>query len=628
LMNLVTSANNYEKGVRDDIANFKALGCISITELAHGSNTKELKTTATYDLNKQKFILNTPSLEATKVWSGVLGQTATHGIVFAQLYTPDGRCHGLHSFMIPLRDPKTLLPYPGVCIGDMGPKIGLNGVDNGFMVFNNYEVGKETLMNRNAHISETGEYVAKIKDENKRFGLQLGILSVGRVFINLMSLTNIQMAITISIRYSCVRKQFGPTQQLEQITDSNFNANHDESEQKVQPAKIESKLHQEGNNLETILHFLGMDKENYERKEVISNEVNVIEYQIQQWRLAPYVAAFYVLHNFHFSFYRDYVDFFVTAYALSNDPEKEAAMGSEVHSLSSVAKAVVSWLARDCIQESRECCGGQGYLKSARLGDLRGDNDANLTYEGDNNVLLQQTSNYLLRNFKEKLETNKKMASPFQTLNSLDDFEHILTTKYTETNWLNLTTILNAYNFLVCYLLKESYEKVQTELKKHNQCMFTAKNLSQVYYLRSLAIAHFEQNALKRFIHFLNEQEQDTPAEIVDVLQKLGQLYGLWSLEKHLSTLYDANYFKEYNGKPSTELHQAILSLCEQLKDNLVSLVDAIAPDDFVLNSSLGMSDGNIYHHIFESLSKSQGAFDRPAWYTEFTNEQAPKAKL
>lgn len=48
----------------------------------------------------QEFIIHSPDFEAAKFWVGNMGKTATHAVVFAQLYMPGGQCHGLHPFIV------------------------------------------------------------------------------------------------------------------------------------------------------------------------------------------------------------------------------------------------------------------------------------------------------------------------------------------------------------------------------------------------------------------------------------------------------------------------------------------------------------------------------------------------
>lgn len=91
-------------------------------------------------------------------------------------------------------------------------------------------------------------------------------------------------------------------------------------------------------------------------------ELPVLEYQLQQWRLLPYLAATYVLHHFSSSFSRDFINFQMPVLFGEKTPEL-SEKAAELYALCCAAKPLSGWLARDAIQESREACGGHGYLQ-------------------------------------------------------------------------------------------------------------------------------------------------------------------------------------------------------------------------------------------------------------------------
>lgn len=100
----------------------------------------------------------------------------------AQLYTK-GKCEGTHPFMVQLRDEETHEPLPGivnmwlhpVCIssyihyaillltgiliGEIGPKLGMNTNDNGYLGFEKFRIPRDHLLMKHSQVLEDGTYV-------------------------------------------------------------------------------------------------------------------------------------------------------------------------------------------------------------------------------------------------------------------------------------------------------------------------------------------------------------------------------------------------------------------------------------------------------------------------------------
>ncbi|XP_028301926.1 peroxisomal acyl-coenzyme A oxidase 1 isoform X1 [Gouania willdenowi] len=181
--------------------NLHIIGTYAQTEMGHGTHLRGLETTATYDPSTQEFVLNSPTVTSIKWWPGGLGKTSNHAIVLAQLYTL-GKCHGLHAFVVPIRDMNTHEPLPGILVGDIGPKFGFHEVDNGYLRLDNVRIPRDNMLMKYAKVEPNGTYV-KPPSAKLTYGTMVFIRSmiVGE------SARALSKACTIAIRYSAVRHQ-------------------------------------------------------------------------------------------------------------------------------------------------------------------------------------------------------------------------------------------------------------------------------------------------------------------------------------------------------------------------------------------------------------------------------------
>ncbi len=229
---------------------------------------------------------------------------------------------------------------PGVSFEDDGLKGGLVGIDNGRLAFDQVRVPRENLLNRYGDVAADGTYSSPIKSPGRRFFTMLGTLVQGRVSLDGAATNASALAMLIAIKSGNERRQF-------------TNAS--------------------------------------------GEEVVLLDYQRHQRRLLPRLATVYAQKFAHEEFLTKFDEVFSGKDDSDNNRE-------DLETLAAALKPLSTWAALDDLQEAREACGGQGFLAENRLTGLRADLDIYVTFEGDNNVLLQLVAKRLLTDYSKKFK--------------------------------------------------------------------------------------------------------------------------------------------------------------------------------------------------------------------------------
>ncbi|XP_048740597.2 peroxisomal acyl-coenzyme A oxidase 1-like isoform X2 [Ostrea edulis] len=181
--------------------NYQVVGTYAQTELGHGTYLQGLETTATYDATTEEFVLNTPKVTSIKWWPGSLGKSVNFAIIQATLII-DGKKYGMHPFLTQLRSLEDHKPLPGIGVGDIGPKLSMNHVDNGYLILNNVRIPRENMLMKNAQVSREGQFTSRGPSKGNYSAMILV-----RVEIVLWCFISLSNASTIAVRYSAIRRQ-------------------------------------------------------------------------------------------------------------------------------------------------------------------------------------------------------------------------------------------------------------------------------------------------------------------------------------------------------------------------------------------------------------------------------------
>ena len=517
-------SEKHHEAYLSDIASLDLPGCFAMSEAGHGSDVQNLQTTATYDHDTRELVVDTPTEHDHKDW---IGNAAEHGrmaAVFCRLVV-GGEDHGIHCVLVPIRDDEHR-PMPGVRIEDCGHKMGLNGVDNGRLWFDDVRVPVDNLLDRFASIDEDGTYHSPIDNPGRRFFTMLGTLVQGRVSVGGAAISAAKSALTIAIRYAEQRRQFGPPDGDE--------------------------------------------------------EALLLDYRTHQRRLLIRLARTYALHFCQMELLDEFHEVFT---ADDVDPQRRR----ELESWAAGLKALATWHATDVIQTCREACGGKGYLSENRFDRLKSDTDVFTTFEGDNTVLMQLVAKSLVSQFQsdfgdlDPLEmagfvTEQVVEQVVERANLRQLVERLADAvpgRDDDAGLFDTDYLLEMFQWREDHVLSGLVRRLRGRIEDDVDPYEAFLDCQD--HVVAAAETHMERAVVESFARGVERVRDD---EIREVLERLLELHALAEVED------DRGWFQEHgrlSGERSKAVVRGVNQLVTEIRPHALDLVGAFAIPDEVL---------------------------------------------
>ena len=441
----------------------------------------------------------------------------------------------MHALLVPIRDEDGNV-RDGVTIEDDGDKVGLQGVDNGRISFDQVRVPRENLLDRYAKVGEDGLYDSPIENKDRRFFTTIGTLIQGRVSISGAALSATKSSLAIAVRYANRRRQFGPP-------DS-------------------------------------------------SDEALLLDYRAHQRRLLPRLATTYAIHFAQ----RELV---AELHKSLTSDDYDDHQQRQLEARAAGVKAASTWHATDTIQACREACGGAGYLMVNRFAAMKADTDVFTTFEGDNTILLQLVAKGLLTDFKQRVgdlnalemvrfygeqvmdqvverSLARQVVGAFRDIVPSTNDESYDDERIEDREWQ-----VDLFRWREEHILGGVARRLRAGLDDDADT-FEVFNDCQDHVLAA-ARAHVDRLIVEAFARAIEECEDDT---LRPVLDRVFDLHALSTVERERGWFFEHGRMTAPRSKAITK---AVNRLCAELREHAEVLVDAFAIPDEVLAAPIAV---------------------------------------